>query len=92
MSRLISAGQSYCLLLWEGDTKQGPILQAIHMAWTIGATIGPILASPFLVEINQEIQIQTTIVPDQAARNMNMSSGYEATTQRVMANLCHLRP
>ena len=40
----------YCLDVWRGHTGGGPWMHSIHFAFSLGATIGPILAAPFLSE------------------------------------------
>ena len=38
----------YCLDIWRGHSGGGPWMNSIHFAFSLGTTIGPILATPFL--------------------------------------------
>ena len=40
----------YCLDVWRGHSGGGPWMHSIHFGFSLGATIGPILAAPFLSE------------------------------------------
>ena len=40
----------YCLDVWRGHNGGGPWMHSIHFAYSLGATFGPILATPFLSE------------------------------------------
>ena len=40
----------YCLDIWQGHSGGGPWMHSIQFAYSLGATIGPILTAPFLSE------------------------------------------
>ena len=46
-----AGGQSSCVRLWIGHRYKEPFLQAAHASWSLGATIGPFIIGPYLVEL-----------------------------------------
>lgn len=47
----VTAGQSYGVSLWDGKKHKEPIIQMIHVIWSAGATIGPLIVRPFLIPL-----------------------------------------
>ena len=52
---IFAAGQSYCVNLWLKSRFKEPLLQTLHALWSLGAAIGPFVAKPFLVELNDDV-------------------------------------
>ena len=73
-------GQSYCVGLWVGHRYKEPVLQAAHASWSLGATIGPFIIGPFLVELSQ-----TNVVKD-IDRNSSSSIFEAAGVTALMSN------
>jgi len=51
--------------MWVGHRYKEPVLLTVHASWSLGATIGPFIISPFLVELPQanvlkDIEITST--------------------------------
>jgi fucose permease len=47
---LCAGGVAQMLLMWDGQRAKEPLFQAIHLTWTCGASLAPVLVKPFLVE------------------------------------------
>lgn len=45
----------YCLDVWRGHSGGGPWMHSIHFGFSLGATIGPILAAPFLSKDSSDV-------------------------------------
>jgi len=75
-------GQSYCVGLWIGHRYKEPLLQAAHACWSLGATVGPFIISPFLVELPQ------TNVVSNVNRTSTSPSLRAADLTALMSNYC----
>jgi len=84
-------GQSYCVGLWIGHRYKEPFLQAAHASWSLGATIGPFIIGPFLVELTQTNTVsvvnRTLIFPSvfEAANLTALMSNYSGGTLVIQA-------
>ena len=57
MGFLDTAGNVMCLQIW--GEKAAPFLQAFHFSFALGTTMAPLLAMPFIMEVNADIQNST---------------------------------
>ena len=56
---LDTSGNVMCLQIW--GEKSGPFLQTLHFAFALGTTLAPLLAMPFIMEVqDQESQASVT--------------------------------
>lgn len=85
MGTIDSGGQSYVVHIWKGSKFLEPLLQTVHAVWSLGATIGPLIAKPFLLEKlptthekNDPDLVYTTINPNYTA-GLNNSIDPEET-------------
>ena len=51
----------YCLDVWRGHSGGGPWMHGIHFAFSLGATMGPIIAAPFLSEGGTESHLVNNV-------------------------------
>ncbi|XP_070567131.1 sodium-dependent glucose transporter 1-like [Ptychodera flava] len=51
MAFVDTGGNFVCVNSWK--TKSGPYMQAIHFAFGVGATVSPLIVSPFLLDTNE---------------------------------------
>ena len=51
----------YCLDVWRGHSGGGPWMHSIHFAFSLGATLGPIIAAPFLSEAGTEPYLESNV-------------------------------
>ena len=59
MSYLDTILQHYLITIWNTHKFKEPIMQGMHCAWAVGATITPFLAIPFISD-NQENEDTST--------------------------------
>ena len=74
-----SAGQSYCVNLWQNHRLKEPLLQAAHAVWSLAATIAPFVIRPFLIELSSsnsspETSLNSTMTDLNETRMDNVTS------------------
>ena len=94
----ILAAQTYCVTLWAGRKRKEPVMQALHVIWSAGATIGPFIVRPFLVPLPSSVNnatftsspFQSTSFLSDVNANVTLSpinSVTEILVQQVSTNL-----
>src|SRR6218665_1386862 len=86
-----SAGQSYCVNLWQNHRLKEPLLQAAHAVWSLAATIAPFVIRPFLIELSSSNSLPENSVNGSMADvnetrmddNVTASSGIIYTSSTV---------
>ena len=56
---MFSGGQSYAVHLWEGHRFKEPSQQGLHLLWSLGSALGPIIANPYLVDLHLDVTNET---------------------------------
>ena len=94
-----TGGQSFIIGLWEGHRFKRPVIQGGNALWSLGASICPFIASPFLVSLPVEQDFTTaavsTMLPDtNLTLNILTNSPLnltDKTTVQTFANLGNVR-
>ena len=68
-SFLDAACQPYIINLWARHKYRDPITQGLHAVYTIGAILGPMIAAPFLVDLQPHLTAVTGMKNESAIVN-----------------------
>ena len=80
MGFLDTAGNVMCLQTW-GD-KSGPYMQTLHFSFALGTTIVPLVAIPFIMDVEHNDNANTT-----ATYNINITDNDNANTTVVASTM-----
>ena len=82
-------GNAYILALWSGHRAREPILQGIHLIWSVGSTISPFIVRPFLVEEDINVNGTKCNVNSTSDNIFGTELPSQDTTGSNITNLCH---
>ena len=73
----------YCLDVWRGHRGGGPWLHSIEFAYSLGATIGPILATPFLSGKSSSVRTMESHSHSHQAVNVTFAQNDTSKESRI---------
>ena len=81
MGYVDTCGQSYLIYLWTGHKLKEPMMQTMHLVWSVGATIGPFILVPLIPELPEELSSTTP-----SLANVSESANYTASNDTQALN------